>query len=277
MEYDNSVSEHYRHGNLLLAIEDAIGKLGKRPDDLSIDDLAPVDEFHIGGRVATENFLSQLNFTQHDHILDIGCGLGGAARYVANTYRTRVTGIDLTPEYIDTGQVLCRWVKLDSQISLHQGSALGMPFTEETFDGAYMLHVGMNIEEKTRLFTEVYRVLRPGGAFGVYDVMRTGAGELRYPVPWAADDRTSKLATPADYAQALVDAGFEVVKTMNQREFALDFFSKLKAKTQAEGGPPPLGLHTLMKETTITKIGNMIDNIADEIIAPVEIIARKAA
>jgi len=275
MSIDNAVSKHYLHGDLLKAIQTAITKLGKTVDSVTIEDLAPVDEFHIGGRLATQHFLDQLNFSERDHILDVGCGLGGASRFVANKYKNYVTGIDLTQEYIETGKALCSWVKLDKYITLQQGSALSSPFQDETFDGSYMMHVGMNIEDKAQLFTEIYRVLRPGSFFGVYDVMRLKDGELIYPVPWATDRSTSKLATPDEYRQALADAGFEITKENNRRDFALDFFKQLRAKTEASGGPPPLGLHTLMQESTTEKIKNMINNISEGYIAPVEVIARK--
>lgn len=275
MTNDNAVSEHYLHGDLLNAIRESIARLGKIVDSITIEDLAPVDEFHIGGRAATENFLGQLNFTEQDHILDVGCGLGGASRYVANKYNNHVTGIDLTQEYIETGKALCAWVKLDKQITLLQGSAISMPFQDETFDGGYMMHVGMNIEEKPQLFTEIFRVLRPGSSFGVYDVMRINDGELTYPVPWSTEKSTSRLATPDQYKKALDNAGFEVSEENNRRDFALDFFRKLRAMTEANGGPPALGLHTLMKESTAVKIKNMIDNIAADYIAPVEIVAQK--
>jgi ubiquinone/menaquinone biosynthesis C-methylase UbiE len=275
MATDQAISEHYLHGDLLQAIQASLAKLGKTTDSVTIEDLAPVDEFHIGGRVATENLLEQLGFSAQHHILDVGCGLGGAARFVANKYNSQVTGIDLTAEYIETGRALCSWVKLDHKVALQQGSATAMPFESASFDGGYMLHVGMNIEDKELLFREIFRVLRPETSFAVYDVMRIHEGELVYPVPWAAEESTSKLATPDQYNQALMSAGFEVSKQTNRREFALDFFRKLREKTEAIGGPPPLGLHTLMKESTATKIRNMIDNITCDTIAPVEMIAHK--
>ena len=275
MSYDESVSDHYLHGGLLKAIEAALPNLGKTPENITIEDLSPVDEFHIGGRQATDNLIGQLNISEQDHILDVGCGLGGASRFVANKYNSRITGIDLTPEYIATGRVLCTWVKLDRLITLEQGSALSMPYQSETFDGAFMLHVGMNIADKKLLFSEIYRVLRPGACLGVYDVMRINEGELIYPVPWATEKTTSKLATSNQYKQALSDSGFIVSKENNRRDFALDFFKQLSEKTEANGGPPPLGLHTLMQESTSVKIKNMIENIAKDYIAPVEIIAQK--
>lgn len=275
MSYEQSVSQHYTHGSLLNSIEAAIPKLGKTIDSISVEDLGPVDEFHIGGRVATDNLLCQLNFTDKDHILDVGCGLGGASRYIANKYNNQVSGIDLTQEYIDTGTALSKWVGLDEKVSLHQGSALSMNFHNETFDGALMLHVGMNIEDKVQLFKEVYRVLRSGAFFGVYDIMRNNNGALAYPVPWASEDGTSKLATSEEYKEALSEAGFKILTNNNRRDFALEFFKQLKAKTEANGGPAPLGLHTLMQETTPAKIKNMIDNIAADLITPNEMIVQK--
>jgi ubiquinone/menaquinone biosynthesis C-methylase UbiE len=276
MSYDETVSEHYTHGELLGAIQACVTKLGKTIESVTIEDLAPVDEFHIGGRLATDNLLNQLNFTKKDHILDVGCGLGGASRFVANKYNNYVTGIDLTQEYIDVGKALCAWVGLDKQVTLHKGSALSMSFEDKTFDGAIMLHVGMNIDDKAKLFSEVYRVLRPGASFGVYDIMQINDGVLNYPVPWATESSTSRLATPVQYKQALKHAGFKVSTENARRDFALDFFKQMRAKTKANGGPPPLGLHTLMQENTAVKVNNMLGNIEANYIAPVEIVAHKS-
>jgi len=275
MSYDKSVSDVYVHGGLLNAIEAALPSLGKTTENVTIEDLAPVDEFHIGGRLATDNLINQLNFSEQGHVLDVGCGLGGAARYVATNYKSRVTGIDLTPEYIETGKALCSWLNLDKDITLEHGSALSMPFQDNMFDGGYMLHVGMNIDDKASLFSEIYRVLKPGSFFGVYDIMRQNDGELIYPVPWARESSTSKLSTPDEYRRALNDAGFNVSSENNRRDFSLDFFKKLREKIAANGGPPPLGLHTLMRESTAEKIKNMVDNISSGRIAPIEIIAQK--
>ena len=276
MSDEKAVEQHYLHGNLLRAIQAALPQLGKTIDSITIEDLAPVDEFHIGGRQATEHFVEQLNLSKQAHVIDVGCGLGGASRFVADKYGSQVSGIDLTEEYIKTGNALCTWVKLDKNITLHYGSALAMPFEGETFDGGFMLHVGMNIEDKTRLFSEVHRVLRRGASFGVYDVMQQKDGELTYPVPWATDSSTSALSSPEHYKKSLSDAGFEITHENNRRDFAMDFFERLRAQTQVAGGPPPLGLHTLMQESTVEKITNMIENLAQGYIAPVEIIVSKS-
>ena len=276
MPTPQDVTNHYTHGDLASAIRSGIESLGKKVESITVNDLAPVDEFHIGGRQASEDFLSQLDLSPEKQVLDVGCGLGGAARFVASRYGCRVTGIDLTPEYVETGNVLCGWVGLGNSISLHQGSALAMPFADRAFDRAYMLHVGMNIDDKPKLCSEVSRVLRSGSLFGIYDVMRIGDGELTYPVPWATTAASSALATPAQYREALQSAGFSVIAERNRRDFALAFFDQLRARTAAAGGPPPLGLHILMGRNTPDKVQNMIQNISNGRIAPVELIARKA-
>lgn len=275
MRHEARVSGHYTHGSLLESIEKALGKLGKTVQSVAVEDLAPVDEFHIGGRFATAHLLYQLNFDHSKHVLDIGCGLGGAARYISKKLGNQVTGIDLTREYVDTGNTLNQWVGLDHRIKLHHGSALTLPFEDESFAGATMLHVGMNIENKAELFKEVSRVLRPGSCFGVYDVMRLKDGELSYPVPWASEPDTCKLDGPEQYREALHQAGFKTTKENIRADFAIEFFQQMRAAIEEAGGPPPLGLHTLMQAGTADKLKNMVDNIKAGLIAPVEIIAEK--
>ncbi len=276
MPNQQDVSTHYTHGDLVAAIRRGIESLGKRTDSLTVDDLAPVDEFHIGGRRASEDFLDQLDLNPERHALDIGCGLGGAARFAASRYGCQVTGVDLTPEYIETAKVVCAWVGMDKRISLHQGSALALPFPDDSFDRAYMLQVGMNIGDKAKLCSEVSRVLKRNSLFGIYDVMRIGDGELTYPVPWATTASSSAVAEPAEYRKALEKAGFTVIAERNRRDFALAFFDEVRARTAAAGGPPALGLHILMGRNTPEKVQNMIANISTGKIAPVELIARKA-
>ncbi len=207
-------------------------------------------------------------------MLDVGCGLGGAARFVAKRYGCHVSGIDLTPEYVETATAICAWVGLGDRISLRQSDALTMPFDDHAFDRAYMMHVGMNIDDKVRLCSEVNRVLRSNSYFGIYDIMRIGDGELKYPVPWATTAASNAVATPDQYREALQKAGFAVTAERNRRDFALAFFARLRAA--ATEGPPPLGLHILMGRNTPGKVQNMIENISSGCIAPIELIARKS-
>jgi len=271
----DTVAGHYSHGGLLAAIEAGVRALGKTPETVTVDDLGPVDEFHIGGRQASEAFLGQLRFEPTDQVLDIGCGLGGTARFVADRFGCQVTGIDLTGDYIETGQALCGWLGLNGQVRLDQGSALAMPYGVDSFDRAFMMHVGMNIADKKLLFSEVYRVLKPGGMFGLYDVMRGTLDGFVYPVPWTSTAEANWVAPSADYETALAAAGFRIAANRNRRQFAIEFFASLRAANAAANGPPPLGLHILMGKSAAQKVGNLVANIQEGRVAPVEMIAQK--
>jgi SAM-dependent methyltransferase len=270
---ERAVSQHYTHGALERAVLDALRAAGKDPDRLEPADLAPVDEFHIGGREATVDLARELGVTAGMHLLDIGSGLGGASRYFAHALGCTVTGIDLTEEFVQVAQALSARTGLAGRISYRQGSALALPFPAGAFDGAYMLHVGMNIADKATLFAEVRRVLKPGGVFGVYDVMREAEGALNYPVPWATSADTSFVEPSATYARLLGAAGFEVGAQRSRRDFALAFFRDLRARV-ARTGAPPLGLHVVMGPTTPQKIANMVSALEAGLISPTEIVAR---
>ena len=271
---EERVARHYARSDLERAILDALVASGKDPARLEPRDLAPVDEFHAGGRQATIELAAQMEIAPGMHLLDIGCGIGGACRFFAAERGCRVTGIDLTAEYVDTAAALSARVGLASQVSYRQASALALPFEPAAFDGAYMIHVGMNVEDKPALFAEIRRVLKAGGIFGIYDMMRTGVGALSFPLPWAATAETSFVVSAAEYCEALQAAGVDVVKERDRGAFARDFFRQAMARAAEAGGPPPLGIHILMKSDASRKLANILNDIEQGVIAPVELVCR---
>jgi ubiquinone/menaquinone biosynthesis C-methylase UbiE len=273
MNLEQTVARHYAHGSLEQAILEALAAAGKDVDRLSAADLAPVDEFHVGGRPATIAFAGQFGVHRGMRLLDVGCGLGGAARYFAHEHGCHVTGIDLSDEYVAVANTLAARVGLGDLVSCQQGSALALPFVPESFDAAYLLHVGMNIENKSALFTEIRRVLAPSGTLGIYDVMRLGAGDLSYPVPWASSPEASFVADAATYRRLLEAAGFDVLKERNRRDFALEIFRQMRARG-ASDRPAPLGLHIVMGDNAAQKVANMVNDIDRGLIAPTEMICR---
>jgi SAM-dependent methyltransferase len=275
MTVERDLTQHYRHGALEEALLKAVVAAGKDPNKLSVDDLAPADEFHIGGRQATVDFANALAPATGMHLLDIGAGLGGPSRYFAQTFGCRVSGVDLSEEYVAVAHSLSRRVGLEDRVDYRQASALQMPYADATFDAAYMQHVGMNIADKRRLFREVRRVLKPGGSFGIYDIMRTDDTPLKFPLPWSSSAETSFVETPTDYKTALNDEGFALVEMRDRRQFALDFYRAMKAKAAASGGPPALGLHVIIGPAAPERLGNMIALIEQGAIAPVQITCRR--
>lgn len=286
---DDLISDHYRRPGLLAAIEKRLAALGKTTDALTIDDLAELDEFHTGGRRATELVLQGLGLSAGMTVLDVGCGLGGAARYCAATFGCRVTGIDLTESNIEVAKVLTGWVGLSSSVSFRHVSAQEMQFKRNSFDAAYMLHVGMNVADKTGLFSGIRKALRSRGRLAVYDLMRAGPGDLTFPMPWATSSATSLVSTQASYESSLVDAGFEVERVDDRTELAKAFIAQVRDRSgpvvdlelpvgdQAPSRtPPPVGPHLLMGDQVEAKTTNLIDAFDAGILAPIEIIARKA-
>lgn len=268
---ETTVAGHYTTGALVDRITEALVALGIDPAAATAEDLKPVDEFHIGGVAATRDLIGQVAIARDASVLDIGSGLGGTARLIAAETGASVTGLDLTPEFVETATALSAMVGMADRTRFTAGSALDMPFADDSFDAATLIHVGMNIPDKPRLMAEAARVLRPGSPFAVYDVMRTGPGELQFPVPWAERPETSFLASVDDYRAAADAAGFRVVATRVRRDFALDFFLQIKAR-MAETGPPPLGLHLLMTRNRPEKLENQIVNIRTGVCAPTEMI-----
>jgi ubiquinone/menaquinone biosynthesis C-methylase UbiE len=268
---EQAVAQHYSYGGLEQRILDALTAMGADPERLDADQLAPVDEFHIGGRAATVELVGRLDLGPGLRVLDIGSGLGGTARHLAREHAATVTGLDLTLGYVRVAASLTRRAGLAERIRFQQGSATDLPFPDGSFDRACMLHVGMNVADKAALFAEVRRVLVSGGRFGLYDVMRVGPGEVTYPVPWAATAATSFPAEPAEYRELLTQAGFLVQAERDRRGFGLDFFRELQTQL-AQQGQPPLGLHLVMGPDTPVKIANLVDSLKRAVLAPTEMV-----
>ena len=221
------VTGHYgATEDLTASILRALSGAGVDTDHLGARDLFPVDQLHAGGAPASKHLLDRLGVAPGVRLLDVGCGIGGASRMAAMA-GAAVTGIDLTPEFVETARLLSDRVGLGDRTEFLTTAGESMPLDDGSVDAAIMVHVGMNLPEKTAVFAEVHRVLRPGGRFALYEQVRTGEGDLPYPLPWAEDERSSFVETVADYRAHLQEAGFDI-------EDAED-------RTPATLGPPPQG------------------------------------
>jgi MPBQ/MSBQ methyltransferase len=272
-EIEGAVQRHYGIADLGSRILAALSATGVDVENLTVNDLAPVDEFHIGGREATEHLIAKLGLTGSERVIDVGCGIGGAARVLASRVVCRVEGLDLTPEFIDVARDLTKRAKLSLLVSYTAASALAMPYPPARFDAAMTLHAAMNIADREGLYREVARVLKPGALFAVYDVMRGVKDGLDFPMPWAETPATSFLKSPDETRALLEAAGFTVLETEDRTAAAIQFFKERMAAMAS--GPSPLGPHLVMGSTARVKLGNLMKAVEQGAVAPVVMIARR--
>ncbi|WGF89464.1 SAM-dependent methyltransferase [Marinivivus vitaminiproducens] len=275
MTNEAAVATHYEAADLEDRLLRALSASGIDIAALRAADLSPVDEFHLGGLAQTEAFCRELGVAAGAAVLDIGCGVGGPARVMAERFGARVDGIDLTEAFVRAATGLTRRVGLDGRVRFHRASAVSLPFGTDRFDVATMIHVGMNIEDKAALFEEVARVLRPGGRFGLYDIMTEEPSALPYPLPWASSPAISFVASREAYRRQLRDAGFVVEHERDRSAFVLEQAAAMR-ETIARDGPPRLGIHLVIGPDAKPRLANVMAALSEGLLAPVEMIARTA-
>lgn len=257
-----TINHHYGNAKLLQLIDAGLTAAGKNLAALSVDDLAPVDEFHSRGREATVELAALADLGANDRLLDVGCGLGGTARHLASTRGCRVTGIDLTEQYVSVGRTLTERVGLHDRVEHRHGSALELPFAPATFEVVWTEHVQMNIPDKERFYAEVARVLKPAGRFLFHDILRGPGSPPLYPAPWAADESLSALATEDQLRSVMAGAGLEIVQWRDKTAETIAFFEKVFARIE-ETGAPPVGIHLLMGDTASAKLRNYLQSLRE--------------
>jgi len=272
---DNAVAEHYTTQDLGSAILAGLKQAGKDPDRLSLEDLAPVDEFHVRGREATIELAEQLDLDSTKHVLDIGSGVGGASRYLASEYGCHVTGLDLTEEYCQVARMLADKVGLGERITYCHGDALSIPFDDESFDVVWTQHTAMNIADKGRLYAEMWRVLKPGGLLAIYDVIAGAGGPLFFPVPWARESSISFLSTSDELRRLLQQTGFDISCWRDTSEKGLDWFQEVTKKMGETKQAPPLGFHILLGPEFKVMAANLVRNLTESKIGLIETIVRR--
>lgn len=260
----SDITDHYTHtGNLTGKIRAALEKNGVDMSALEEAQLSAVDEFHIRGRQATLELASQLHISPDWQVLDIGSGLGGPARTLAVKYGCHVTGVDLTPAYVEAANTLSSWIHRKHQAHFVQGDATDLSFSDHQFDAAITFHTAMNIPGKTKMYSEAHRVLKPGGRFLIYDVMRGKGPAPALPAPWAQDQSQSYLETPDSIERMLVEAGFSIDTVEDSSRDSLAWFEATQRATEGTA-PPILSIQTIMGPDFPKMVANQLTNLRED-------------
>jgi ubiquinone/menaquinone biosynthesis C-methylase UbiE len=258
---DNPVETHYTRQDLGGAILAALKAAGKDLDRLTPDDLAPVDEFHGGQRPATIRLAELVGFTGSERVLDVGSGLGGPSRYLAWRYGCRVSGVDLTAEFVRVAEILTELTGLVGRVDYRQGNALDLPFADPSFDVVWSQNVTMNITDRDRLYAEMRRVLKPGGKLALQEVAAGSGGPPHFPVQWAREPSISFLFSAEVTRAKLETAGFRVLTWQDTTEEALQSAARRAHNTSS--GPPPLGTHLILGEDWQAMFANSARNLEE--------------
>lgn len=274
MTDEQRISGHYSSGQLMERLRTALAAVGIDPDHPTVEQLAPFDQFHGRGLEATQDAASLVAPSAADHILDVGSGIGGPARYFAHRFGCRVSGIDLTAEFCAVARTLTRAVGLADRVAFEEGNALAMPFAGASFDGAYSMNVSMNIADKPALYREVRRVLKPGAWFILSEIAQGGAGAPTYPTPWARTAETSFLATPEETRTALAGAGFTIVQARDTAAAAAAFTARARAMIARGEKPPFHAVYLIHGDLAREMAANGARDLAAGKIIPIEILCR---
>lgn len=243
MENHELVQEQYGAASLQERVEDALGRAGLGKGTLNWSDLVPLDQFHVRGLVASKELAAALNIKAGSELLDVGCGIGGPARFLAATYQCRVTGIDLSQPFVDLATMLTARCGLTGSITFRCADALDLPFEEASFDDAWTQHVAMNIADRKKFYAEIHRVLKPGSRLAIYDIAAGYGSPLIFPVPWARRPEMSFLLSSDAMKEVLGETGFREVSWADKTDDGLTWLAERNSRLQTS---PPLGTGVVM-------------------------------
>lgn len=264
-ESSDRISQHYGSAGLPGRILAALEQAGKNLRSLTVEDLAPVDQFHTRGLAATREVINYAAVKPGWRVLDVGSGLGGPARVLASEKNCHVTGVDITKEFCEAATQLSKLMALEQVTEFRHGDATALPFADGQFDLVLTMQIQMNIADKRRFYGEIFRVLKPGGRFVFQDIMSGPGGEIHLPVPWATRREASFLISVDALRETLTQAGFHIETLEDISEEALAW---RKSQPAAAGlAQSALGMHVVMGEQYALMQSNQVRNLEQRRVA----------
>jgi hypothetical protein len=138
----------------------------------------------------------------------------------------------------------------------------------------------MNIQDKARLYQGFHRVLKAGGRVAIYDVIQGSNGPVLYPTPWAREEGISFIASERGMTDALTEAGFKNLSVTDKTESAAEWFRNLRLQReqqqQSPTAPDPLSSLFILGPGMGPAISNFAQNVLEDRVHVVQIIAHKA-
>ena len=238
--------DHYGTADLTERIDRALEQARLDEGSLTWPDLAPLDQFHVRGLAATKELAEGLRLEAGTTVIDVGCGLGGPARYLAATHGCRVTGIDLSRRFIDVAQTPSERARALCERNVQAGgrarSAVRGSRLRPCLDAA--------CRDEHHRQGPVLRKHSPRaearGRLAIYDVVAGDGGPLIFPVPWARQPEISFVVTIDAMWNFLTKAGFEEISWADKTDAAVSWLAEQKTAQRSPPVASPLGLHVVL-------------------------------
>lgn len=276
MATEDQVTRHYGSQGIAERVLSALREASGADAPVTPEMLAPFDQFHGRGVVATKELVAMLKPQAGERLLDIGSGIGGPARWIAAKFGVAVTGVDLTPEFCAAAEALNAATGLAARVTILNGSALDLPVPDGAFDAAYSQNVIMNIADKPRFYREAFRALRPGGRLALSNLCAGTKGDLYYPVPWATTAATSFLATQDQMRADLAAAGFEILRFEDTTAASIEMQRRARQRVE-QGQKLRIAVEIIMGERSREMQINTTRNVEEGRVATIEALVRKPA
>ena len=179
---------------------------------LTVELLQHHDQDHFGGLAATDALARHAKINESTHVLDLCCGLGGPARYLAYHHGCRVTGVDMNTDRLAGAVRLTERTKLEDRVLFHHANALQTGLADETFDVIVSQEAFCHIPDKKTLIAECVRLLKPGGCIVYTDILARNSMTNEIRSRLESEMAFSELSTLEQYCHLLEEKGCQVVE-----------------------------------------------------------------